>query len=150
MSYQNLIGEKTLYKKFLGVLVKKGNLISAKAILDKAFLIVSRKRCLSKEAILLKLFVSLNCFVEVKRIRVRRKSFLVPCPIDVKRRSYLIVRWLMQSVKEDSKKKSLSDKLSNEISNVVGKVPTRSKRLKKLNISQALSNRSNTHFRWKI
>jgi ribosomal protein S7 len=139
---------KTLYKKFLGFLIKKGNLISAKSILDKTFLIVSKKTGYSMEVALLKLFLFLNTFVEVKKVRIRRRSFLVPFSINLKRRSYLIVRWLMQVVLEDSKRDSLSNKLSIEIINILKGVSTRSKKLKALNISQAISNRSNIHYRW--
>lgn len=148
MSYKSFNNDRTLYRKFLGVLIKKGNSTRAKAIFDKAFLIMSKKTGRSKEAILLKLFISLNSFVEVRKIRIKRRSFLIPFSIGIKRRSYLIIRWLMQAVKENVKKDSLPNKLSNEILNVIGGVFTHSKKLKKLNISQAISNRSNIHYRW--
>lgn len=139
---------KTLYKKFLGFLIKKGNLISAKRILDKTFLIVAKQTGLSMEVALFKLFSNLNTFVEVKKVRVRRRSFLVPFSINLKRRSYLIVKWLMQAVKEDNKKSSMPEKLSFEIISVISGSTSRSKKLKNFNISQALANRSNTHYRW--
>jgi ribosomal protein S7 len=148
MSNKSLIINKTLYKNFLGVLLKKGGLLEAKVILDKVLERISEKICNFREITLLKLFISLNSFVEVKKVRIRRKSFLVPFSIDVKRRCYLMCRWLMQAVKEDVNKDSLPNKLSNEILNVIRSAPTRSKKLKKLNISQAISNRSNIHYRW--
>ena len=146
--YTYFKSDKTLYKKFLGVLIKKGNLTKAKALLDKTFFLVSKKMGFSKEVILLKLFISLNTFVEVKKVRIKRRSFLIPFSINIKRRSYLIIRWLMQAVKEDVSKTSLSVKLSNEILSLIRCGLTRSKKLKKLNISQAISNRSNIHYRW--
>lgn len=139
---------KNLYDKFLGFLVKKGNKISAKHLLNEAFFKVSKKTGLSLSRILLKLFLKLNSFVEVKRIRVRRSSHLVPFSIRLKRRYYLTIKWLLQAVKEDTRKVSMSEKLFLEIANTIKKVPSRSVKLRNLNISQALANRSNIHYRW--
>jgi ribosomal protein S7 len=139
---------KNLYSKFLGFLIKKGNKIGAKNILTTAFLMVSKKTGYSLQTLILKIFLKLNSFVEVKRVRVKRSSHLVPFSIRVKRRSYLIIKWLMQAVKEDTRKVSMSEKLFVEISNTIKKSPSRSVKLRNFNISQALSNRSNIHYRW--
>ena len=136
---------KNLYNKFLGFLIKKGNKISARNILNNAFLVVSKKTGLSLHILLLKIFLKLNTFVEV---RVQRSSHLVPFSIRLKRRSYLIIKWLMQAIKEDSRKIPMSEKLAFEISNTIKKSPSRSVKIRNLNISQALSNRSNIHYRW--
>jgi len=142
--YQN----KNLYSKFLGFIIKKGNKIGAKNVLNNAFLGVSKKTGLALHIILLKLFLKLNSFVEVKRVRVQRSSHLVPFSIRLKRRSYLIIKWLMQAVKEDTRKVSMAEKLFFEISNTLKKSPSKSVKIRNLNISQALSNRSNIHYRW--
>jgi ribosomal protein S7 len=139
---------KNLYNKFLGFLIKKGNKISARSILNTSFLTVSKKTGLPLHILLLKIFLKLNSFVEVKKVRVQRSSHLVPFSIRLKRRSYLIIKWLMQAVKEDSRKISMSEKLSSEILDTIKKNPSRSVKIRNFNISQALSNRSNIHYRW--
>ena len=139
---------KTLYQKFLGFLVKKGNKIGAKKTLDETFLIVSKTTKYSMETSMLKLFLSLNSFVEVKKVRIGRRSIMVPFSINSKRRSYLIVKWLMQAIKEDKKKVSLSTKLADEIISVLKGSFSRAKKLRNSNISQALANRANIHYRW--
>jgi ribosomal protein S7 len=139
---------KNLYNKFLGFLIKKGNKISARSILNTSFLTVSKKTGLPLHILLLKIFLKLNSFVEVKKVRVQRSSHLVPFSIRLKRRSYLIIKWLMQAVKEDSRKISMSEKLSSEILDTIKKSPSRSVKIRNFNISQALSNRSNIHYRW--
>lgn len=139
---------KNLYNKFLGFLIKKGNKISARSILNTSFLTVSKKTGLPLHILLLKIFLKLNSFVEVKKVRVQRSSHLVPFSIRLKRRSYLIIKWLMQAVKEDSRKISMSEKLSSEILDTIKKIPSRSVKIRNFNISQALSNRSNIHYRW--
>jgi ribosomal protein S7 len=142
--YQN----KNLYNKFLGFIIKKGNKIGAKNVLNNAFLAVSKKTGLPLHVILLKLFLKLNSFVEVKRVRVQRSSHLVPFSIRLKRRSYLIIKWLMQAVKEDTRKVSMAEKLFFEIFSTLKNSPSKSVKIRNLNISQALSNRSNIHYRW--
>jgi ribosomal protein S7 len=137
-----------LYNNFLGFLIKKGNKIGAKNILTNAFLMVSKKTGHSLQTLILKIFLKLNSFVEVKRVRVKRSSHLVPFSIRLKRRSYLIIKWLMQAIKEDTRKVSMSEKLFVEISNTLKKSPSRSVKLRNFNIAQALSNRSNIHYRW--
>ena len=139
---------KTLYKKFLGFLIKKGNKTVAKNILDRTFFTVSKATGLSMHVLMLKLFLNLNSFVEVKKVRVGRRSLLVPFSITLKRRSYLIVKWLMQAIKEDNKKTPLSTRLADEIISVLNGSLSKSKKLRNLNISQAMANRSNIHYRW--
>lgn len=139
---------KTLYKKFLGFLIKKGNKIAAKRILDEAFLFVSKETGFSMDISMLKLFLKLNSFVEVKKVRVGRRTLLIPFSINLKRRSYLIVKWLMQAIKEDKKKNSLSARLAEEILSVLNNSLAKSKKLRNANISQAIANRSNIHYRW--
>jgi ribosomal protein S7 len=138
----------TLYNKFWGFLVKKGNKSQAKNILDDAFFKVYKKTNYSREELLVRLFVKLNSFVEVRKVRIRRKFVLVPFPIRLRRRSYLVVKWIMQSVMNGDKKSSLSKRLTQEILNVLTKSKSKSKSLRRLNFSKALANRSNTHYRW--
>ena len=149
MSNKNLAYKsKTLYKKFLGFLIKKGNKTVAKNILDRTFFMVSKVTGISMHVLMLKLFLNLNSFVEVKKVRVGRRSLLVPFSITLKRRSYLIVKWLMQAIKEDNKKTPLSTRLADEIVSVLNGSLSKSKKLRNLNISQAMANRSNIHYRW--
>lgn len=137
-----------VYEKFLGFLIKKGNKFDAKKVLDLAFLLVSHKVQISKHTALTMLFRNLNSFVEVKRVRVRRRFVLVPFPIRLKRRSYLIVKWIMQSVRKNKRKISFSRKLATELISILKESSSKTKKLRQLNFSAALANRSNSHFRW--
>lgn len=138
----------SLYNKFWGFLVKKGNKSQAKRILDYAFLKVYSKTNYSREESLVRIFARLNSFVEVRKVRIRRKFVLIPFPIRLRRRSYLVVKWIMQSVKNGNKKSSLSKRLAQEIFNVLTRSKSKSGSLRKYNFSKALANKSNTHFRW--
>ena len=144
----NLKENSNFYNTFLGFLIKKGSTYKAKKVLDTTFLSVTQKIKHSKRTALIKLFCRLNSFVEVKKVRVRRRFVLVPFPINLKRRSYLIVKWIMQAVEKDKKKSSFSKKIAKEIVSVLKNTFSKTKKLRRLNFSQALANRSNIHFRW--
>lgn len=140
--------ETNLYEKLLGFLTKQGDKFKAKRILSRVFLLVAKETTYSKNAALVTLFRKLNSFVEVKKVRVRRKFVLVPFPIRLKRRSYLVVKWIVQSAKKGGKRKSFATKLAKEMVNVLNESSSKSKSLRKFNFSKALANRSNIHFRW--
>jgi ribosomal protein S7 len=139
---------KSLYYKFLGFLIKKGSKNSAKKTLDSAFLTVSKKTGLSLQSLILQVFFKLNSFVEVRKVRVKRSSHVVPFSIGLKRRSYLIIKWLALAASEDKRKVSLSEKLADEVLTLVKGSASKSLKLKEITLAQALVNRSNAHFRW--
>mgnify|MGYP000906265460 FL=1 len=139
---------KNLYNKIISFFTKKGNKVKATKIVNEAFDKVSKETGLSFNSILSKLFSKLNSFVEVKKIRVRRGFHLVPFPISHKRSTYLIIKWLIQAIKEDKRKISFADKLFSEINQTISSSSSKSLEIKTSNISQVLSNRSNIHFRW--
>lgn len=138
----------SIYDKFLGFLVKKGNRHSAKKSLDQTFSLVSNKTQVSNNSVLITLFRNLNSFVEVKKVRVRRRFVLVPFPVRCKRRSYLVLKWIMQSARKNKAKVPFSRKLAIELLTTLKGSLSRTKQLRQLNFSTALANRSNTHFRW--
>lgn len=139
---------KNLYNKIINFITKKGNKVQANKIVNTAFDVVSKETGLSFNTILSKLFFKLNSFVEVKRVKIRRGFHLVPFPISPKRSTYLIIKWLLQAVKEDKRRVPLSEKLSSEIILTITSSNSKSLSIKTTNISQVLANRSNIHFRW--
>lgn len=137
-----------LYKKLLGFLIKKGNKVKAKKILDKTFFILSKKTKMAAPILLIKLFKILNVFVETKTISLRRRKQIVPFSIGLKRRSYLIIKWLMEAVKKNRQQIPIHEKIVIEILLVIKNSNSYALKMKNINNSQALSNRSNLHFRW--
>jgi ribosomal protein S7 len=140
--------KKTIYLSFLGFLIKNGNKVSAKQILDKAFFSVSKQINCSTHFMLMKIFSNLNSFVEIKKVKIKRGTHIVPFSIGFKRQVYLVTKWLMESAFEDSRKIPLSDKLSSEILSILKTKSSKSFLKKNFNISGSVNNRSNIHFRW--
>ena len=137
------------YDKLLGFLIKKGKKLNSKKILESVFFNVSKKTSLSKKQILILLFRHLNCFVETRKILIKRRVHLVPFSIKIKRRLYLIVKWLIKAIDFNKKNLSTSEKMSNEILAVLKKLSiSKVLNFRKMNNQQSFSNRSNIHFRW--
>jgi len=93
-------------------------------------------------------FFNLNTFVEIRRIRSRRRSYLVPFNIKFSRRIFLILKWVLLAVKADVRKISIIDKLALEIYKIVNNLSCTSLKFKELNNAQAFSNKANIHFRY--
>jgi len=117
--------------------------------LNNTFFVLSKEVGKPSNFILFQLFKRLNVFVESKNVKIRRSTYMVPFSLNVKRRSFLIVKWLIQAAKENKKRIPISEKIAAEILLVL-KNSTSSKALKfkALNNKNALKNRSNIHYRW--
>jgi small subunit ribosomal protein S7 len=139
---------KNLYNKVINFFTKKGNKVKATNLVNSAFDKVSKSTGLSFNEILTKLYLKLNSFVEIKKIKVRRGFHLVPFPISHKRSTYLMIKWLLQAIKNDNRKVPVSDKLFLEINQTISSSSSKSLDIKNSNITQVLANRSNIHFRW--
>ena len=146
----NLIMEKNrmLYDVFLGYLVKKGNKIQAKKILDKTFLNLFYKTNLSLNSILKKILLKMGNIVEIKTIKRRKNTHIVPFAINKGRRNYIFVKKIMDSVKEDLTKRPLNEKLTDEMMNILRGKSSKSLTKNRNAVKFAIINRSNTHFRW--
>jgi ribosomal protein S7 len=141
---------KNFYNTFLGLLIKNGNRVSAKKVLDKTFVLILKAVKISFNVIILKIIVLLNTFVEVKQLKKYKKfSYQVPFPISLKRKLYLSVKWIISSSLEDKRRVSFSEKISQEIFLLItNKSISKSYKKKSKNLDLAMANKSNVHFRW--
>ena len=137
-----------LYNKLLGFLIKRGKKNKAKQVLNKAFFLVSEKTGHSMAYILFKVFLKLNVFVEAKTVRVKRRSHIVPFSLGLKRRSYLIIKWLIKSILKNEKKITSSHKIAEEILCLINNSQSKAIKLRNMNNNLSLANRSNIHYRW--
>ncbi len=144
----NFLKKKTLYYKFLGHLIKKGNKNIAKNILDNSLFLTYRKLNYSYYLLLLKIFKKLNFFVEARKIKHRRRTFLVPFSIKLNRRIYLVVKWILDSSYENKNRIPLFKKISSELISILIKKDSKSKLKKEINIKNIIKNRANAHYRW--
>ncbi len=148
MSKAYIRANKTLYTSFIGYLTKNGKKNIAKRIIDDAFTTASKATKLPPQVVLLETFKKLNTLVEVKSVKIGAETHVIPFAVSFKRRSYLVVKWLMQAVDGDKRRVPTADKLSTELINTIKGKTSKSLQAKENNTQQALQNRANIHFRW--
>ena len=143
-----MIKKKKFYYNFINFLVKKGNKNKIITIINKAFFKSSLILNLPPYYILSQLFLKLNLYVEVKKVKFRHKFNFIPFPISYQRRIYLISKWFILAIKKNKSTISLSEKFIAEILLLFNlESNSYALKLKKENEKQALLNRSNSHFR---
>jgi ribosomal protein S7 len=134
-----------LYNIFVNFFLKKGKKQKIKKKIHESFIILSKKFNVPVNKILLKVIFSFYTFIEVKRVKARRRLNIIPFSVRNSRRYFLVFKKIQNILKK--KKTSISIKFYTEFLNIL-KRRSRSKDLKSTNLTQAFSNRSNTHFRW--
>jgi ribosomal protein S7 len=137
-----------LYGNFISFIFKSGKKYIWEKIISDIFLLAKKKIKISQNIILLKVFLRLYSKIEVKKIKTRRKVTLVPVFISVRRRFYLVLKWLLSAVNQNKLKISLKEKLFLEIYKVIKNKSCESVKLLKLNNQNVYLNRANFHFRW--
>jgi ribosomal protein S7 len=137
-----------IYDVLLGCITKQGKRTTAKNILNEVFTKVSINTKKPSSYIMKTIIAKLDSIIEVKSVKIRKNTFLVPTPVNSKRRNYLIVKKILQSVKEDSTNRPIAQKISEEIVNIVTQKSSKSLSKKILITKQAVTNRANTHYRW--
>jgi ribosomal protein S7 len=135
------------YSKFLGFLIKNGKKSKAKKILDSIFKNLFYPSVINKK-IFKKIFLKLNIFIEVKTVKIKRKTYIVPIPIRFNRRFYIVTKWLISTASKNKSKMSFSKKLSQEIKHVIRNKSSKVLKLRQSILSKAYFNRANAHFRW--
>jgi ribosomal protein S7 len=138
-----------VYNKLIGFLTKEGKKNRAKQIVDKVLFFLIKTTKNSFFYIFFKFFSKLSISVEAKILKIRKSKFVVPFGIGLKRKIYLILKWLIQTVLENKKKKPLYKKISEEILSVLqDNKNSKLFALKKSNNEACIKNRSNLHYRW--
>ncbi len=139
---------QTLYNIFLGYLIKKGNKIQAKRIIDSTFLSLSQKLNLPLNVILRRILKKMGNSIEIKTIKMRKNTHVIPFAINHNRRNYLLVKKIMDSVREDNSNRPINEKLTDEFTSILTDKSSKSLQKNKTALKQAVLNRSNIHFRW--
>ena len=137
-----------LQKKIRSFLIKKGKKNKITKVLNFSFFKLCKLSGKPLGYMLSKFFSSLNIFVETKTIKVRRRRYVVPFPLTLRRRVYLISKWLVLILRKNRNRIPFCKKLMSEIFFVLQNKKSEILKLKNTNNSRALSNRSNLHYRW--
>jgi ribosomal protein S7 len=146
----NLVGKKNLnlYKSFISFIFKAGKKYVWEKVIKNIFLLLKKNLKFSQNIILLKIFLRLYSKIEIKKIKSRKKTILVPVFISIRRRFFLSLKWLLVGVNKNKLKISLKEKLFIEIFKIVKNKSCDSLKQLELNNKNVYLNRSNFHYRW--
>ena len=145
----SLFLEIKLYNKLVGLLVRKGNKEKAIRFLNEAFYTIMQNTKLSFSFLVWKLFKTLKVRVEVRKIKIKGKIFLVPFKIGYNRQFCLIIKWVLKAILENKTKNSIVSKIIEELISIyTKKIDNKMLKYREENYKQALLNRSNLHYRW--
>lgn len=138
---------KTLYTNVLGCLVKNGNKIKARKILNVALDDVSLTSNISVSKILYKLAKKIGNIVELKKVKIRKNIHLVPFPLKKNRRYFLLSKEITSSIKSNKKKVNSSEKLIEHMTSFLSRRGANFNKKKQF-LKTIVFNRSNVHYRW--
>jgi ribosomal protein S7 len=137
-----------LYNRLINLFLKKGLKNKIKSTIDLAFKELAVLTGVSTSYLLAVIFSKLNIFVEVKDISVRRSIYSVPFPLTVKRRSFIISKWILKALQQNKKRLSFKKKFINEFNLLYLGEPSKVVTYQQANLTKAYKNRSNLHYRW--
>jgi ribosomal protein S7 len=147
LSVSNL-NKLNLYKNFVNFIFKSGKKHIWEKIISDIFLLIKKNFKFSQNIILLKIFLRLYSKIEIKKIKTRRKTALVPVFISVRRRFFLALKWLLLAVNKNKLQISLKEKLFLEIFKLTKNKSCESLKQLELNNQNVYLNRANFHYRW--
>ena len=144
----NNLDKLNLYKIFVSFIFKSGKKYIWEKIISDIFLLIKKNLKFSQNIILLKIFLRLYSKIEIKKIKTRRKTALVPVFISVRRRFFLALKWLLFAVNKNKLQISLKEKLFLEIFKLIKNKSCESLKQLELNNQNVYLNRANFHYRW--
>lgn len=150
---QNMEGKiiKKKNKLFIDVLtnhlMRCGKKQKAKSIILNTGLLLGKQTNKKVSSIYSELFNKLCPFVEVKKVRVRRTTYMVPFPTSSQRQKHLAAQWLFETIRKDKRNLNFNLKFKEEVVKILlNKGETLEK--KKEMYKKAEKSRSFMHFRW--
>jgi len=140
---------QTFYNQLFTFFIKNGKKAVAKKLISRSLLSLGLQLNELFSVLLKKFILTLNVFIEIKTIRLKKNSTVVPFPISSNRRLYLIIKWLSSVIKNNKKRVSLSSKLLSEFSATILNLPSSETiQIKAAHIKKVTENKSNIHYRW--
>jgi len=137
-----------LYSKFLNHFILEGKKLIVEKIVSQVFYRLSKEFNSSVSCILLYFFKRLKTYVEVKKVKKGRRTFLVPIALKRHRRAFLPLFWLSESISLDKTRSSFFEKLYSEMYKICLNQSCNTIYLLSKNNKQASKNRINLHYRW--
>lgn len=139
---------KIFIKKLINHLMKNGKKSFANKIIYKNGFLLSKYFNKSLYTIYSDLFIILRPFIEIRKVRVRRTTYMVPFPTNMQRQIYLVSQWLLETLNKDTRKVNVNKKFREEIIKILLNQESITVNKKKDLYKKAEKSRSFAHFRW--
>lgn len=143
----NRKSSKSLYKKLLGAIIKKGKKNLAKKALNNSLYMASKLYKISSYRVISKILGKIKCYAEIRKVTKRKMTTLIPFPVSKSRQKFLKVKWFLHGTRENKSKISFSHKLLKEFEKNFEK-PRYIKSQRTIMNNLLIKNVSNAHFRW--
>ncbi len=140
-----------IYKKLINQLCKHGKLEKTKNLVDKVFFKIKSLTNYPSYAVLYRIYKRLHILVEVKKVKQRNRVTLIPFPLCLSRRIFVVLSTFLITTKTKLKKKHKFSALENILNEAVAltkNLKTVSTKHNEEILSQLSASRSNSHFRW--
>ncbi len=133
--------------RFINHVTKKGKKQLAKKIVLSVLSGLSKQYKFSSSRLMNQIFLTIRPFIEVRSVRVRRSSYLVPFPVKLHRQYHLASFWILETLANDKRKVNFETKMREEFVNILSKKgAVLAKRASTYQLAQ--KNRANLHYRW--
>lgn len=142
--------KKNIYTSFVNSFISKGKTFLAKKIVNDSFQSLSKIMGVTSISLLISIYNRLDASVEIKRVKIKRRTYTIPFTVNYSRRIYLIIKKIKDAVRSDNRKINTTEKLKIELHSLFN-TSQQSRAIKSLkqNQTQIRTSRSNIHFRWK-
>jgi small subunit ribosomal protein S7 len=137
-----------LYTKFINHFIIAGRKSLIEKNICSVFDRLSIEFNLPVSRILLYFYKRLKTYVEIKKLKKGRRTFLVPIALKRHRRSFLSLFWLSESITLNNTRISFFEKLYSEMLKICLNQNCNTLLLLSKNNKQASKNRINLHYRW--
>ena len=139
---------KIFIKKLINHLMRSGKKsFASKLIYGNGFLL-SKYFNKSIYALYSDVFLILRPFIEIRKVRVRRTTYMVPFPTNLQRQHYLVSQWILETLRNDNRKVEFNKKFREEIIKILLNKESVTLGKKKDLYKKAEKSRSFAHFRW--
>jgi len=139
---------KIFINKLINHLMKSGKKSYATNIIYNNGFFLARYLNKSLYNIYSEIFIRLRPFIEIRKVRVRRTTYMVPFPTNSMRQYYLVSNWLLETLRNDKRKINFNIKFREEIIKILLNQNSNTLEKKKDLYKKAEKSRSFAHFRW--
>lgn len=139
---------KIFIEKLINHLMRCGKKSFANKIIYTNGFLLSKYFNKSVYTIYSDVFLKLRPFVEIRKVRVRRTTYMVPFPTNLQRQYYLVSKWLLETLRNDKRTITFDKKFREEIIKILLNQESVTLEKKKEMYKKAEKSRSFAHFRW--